>query len=147
MEIILTQDVDSLGPVGQVLQVAPGYARNYLFPKGLALRATPANLRKLEEAARLAANRELRERAELGKLADKLAKTELTAQVTVGDDDKVFGSVTSQNIADLLAEKGYDLSRRDINLEEPIKALGQYDVEVKLGHGVTGSVKVWVVRE
>lgn len=147
MEIILIQDVESLGPVGQVLQVAPGYARNYLFPKGLALRATPANLRKLEEAARLTANRQLRERAELGKLADKLAKTELTAQVTVGDDDKVFGSVTSQNIADLLAEKGYDLSRRDINLEEPIKALGQYDVEVKLGHGVTGSVKVWVVRE
>ena len=147
MEIILTQDVESLGPVGQVLQVAPGYARNYLFPKGLALRATPANLRKLEETARLAANREARKRVELGKLAAKLAKTELTTQVTVGDDDKVFGSVTSQNIADLLAEKGYDLSRRDINLEEPLKALGQYDVEVKLGHGVTGSVKVWVVRE
>ena len=147
MEIILTQDVESLGPVGQVLQVAPGYARNYLFPKGLALRATPANLRKLEETARLAANREARERAELGKLAAKLAKTELTTQVTVGDDDKVFGSVTSQNIADLLAEKGYDFTRRDINLEEPLKALGQYDVEVKLGHGVTGSVRVWVVRE
>ena len=147
MEIILTQDVESLGPVGQVLQVAPGYARNYLFPKGLALRATPANLRKLEETARLAANREARKRVELGKLAAKLAKTELTTQVTVGDDDKVFGSVTSQNIADLLAEKGYDLSRRDINLEEPLKALGQYDMEVKLGHGVTGSVKVWVVRE
>ncbi len=147
MEIILTQDVESLGPVGQVLQVAPGYARNYLFPKGLALRATPANLRKLEETARLAANREARKRVELGKLAAKLAKTELTTQVTVGDDDKVFGSVTSQNIADLLAEKGYDFTRRDINLEEPLKALGQYDVEVKLGHGVTGSVKVWVVRE
>ena len=147
MEIILTQNVDTLGELGETIRVSPGYARNYLFPKGLAVRATPANVRKMEETSRLHATREARSRAELAKVAEKLRDAAVTAQVNVGDDDKVFGAVTSQIIADLLTEKGYEFSRRDIVLEEPLKALGQYDVEVKLGHGITGSVKVWVVRE
>ena len=147
MEIILTQDVETLGPSGQVLDVTPGYARNYLFPRGLALRATSANLKNMEEVAKLKAARQSRERGELAKLAERLKKASITASVTVGDDDKVFGSVTTQVIVDLLREKGFEFNRRDIVLEEPLKALGQYDVELKLGHGVTGSVKVWVVRE
>ncbi|MEE9161780.1 MAG: 50S ribosomal protein L9 [Candidatus Neomarinimicrobiota bacterium] len=147
MEIILTQNVDTLGEMGETVRVSPGYARNFLFPQGLAVRATPANVRKLEETSRLDATREARTRAELAKMAEKLRDAAVTAQVNVGDDDKVFGAVTSQVIADLLTEKGYEFSRRDIVLEEPLKALGQYDVEVKLGHGITGSVKVWVVRE
>lgn len=147
MEIILRQDVDSLGPAGQVVQVSPGYARNYLFPKRLAMLATPANLKKVAEESRQEGTRVARERAKLIKVGEKLKKVSVTTAVKVGEDDKVFGSITSQTIADLLAKQGYEFDRRDINLEEPLKALGQYDVEVKLGHGVSSAIKVWVVRE
>jgi len=147
MEIILTQDVDALGSAGAVVQVNPGYARNYLFPRRLALPATPANRKRVEEESRLEEIRVTRQQAELTRVAGTLREVAVTATVKVGEDDKVFGSVTSQMIADLLAEKGYKFDRREINLEEPLKALGQYDVEVKLGHGITGTVKVWVVRE
>ena len=147
MEIILTQDVDSLGPAGQVVQVSPGYARNYLFPKRLAMPSTPANLKKVAEESRQEGTRVARERAKLIKVGEKLKKVSVTTAVKVGEDDKVFGSITSQTIADLLAKQGYEFDRRDINLEEPLKALGQYDVEVKLGHGVSSAIKVWVVRE
>ena len=147
MEIILRQDVDSLGPAGQVVQVSPGYARNYLFPKRLAMLATPANLKKVAEESRQEGTRVARERAKLIKVGEKLKKVSVTTAIKVGEDDKVFGSITSQTIADLLAKQGYEFDRRDINLEEPLKALGQYDVEVKLGHGVSSAIKVWVVRE
>ncbi len=147
MEIILTQDIDALGAAGQIVRVSPGYARNYLFPKRLAWPATPANLKKVAEESRRDETRVARERARLAKVADKLRKVSVTTAVKAGEDDKVFGSVTSQSIAELLAEQGYEFDRRDINLEEPLKALGQYDVEVKLGHGVSGTIKVWVVRE
>ncbi len=147
MEIILTQDIDALGAAGQVVQVSPGYARNYLFPKRLGRPATPANLRKVAEESRRDETHVARERARLAKVADNLRKVSVTTAVKVGEDDKVFGSVTSQTIADLLAEQGYEFDRRGINLEEPLKALGQYDVEVKLGHGVSGTIKVWIVRE
>jgi large subunit ribosomal protein L9 len=147
MEIILTKDVDALGVTGQIVRVSSGYARNYLFPKGWATAATPSNLKKVEEESHRGEIRAARQRAELAKVAEKLRKVSVTAAVKVGEDDKVFGSVTSQTIADLLADKGYSLDRKDINLEEPLKALGQYDVEIKLGHGITGSVQVWVVRE
>lgn len=147
MEIILTQDVDSLGPAGQVVQVSPGYARNYLFPKRLAMPANPANLKKVAEESQQEGTRVARERAKLIKVGEKLKKVSVTTAVKVGEDDKVFGSITSQTIANLLAKQGYEFDRRDINLEEPLKALGQYDVEVKLGHGVSSAIKVWVVRE
>ena len=147
MEIILTQNVDSLGPMGQVVRVNPGYARNYLFPKRLAMPATPANLKKVAEESRHEETRITRERANLIKVAEKLKNVSVTSVVKVGEDDKVFGSVTSQTIAELLSEKGYEFDRRVINLDEPLKSLGQYDVEMKLGHGVTGTIKVWVVRE
>ena len=147
MEIILKQDVDSLGLAGQTVQVSHGYARNYLFPRRLAVPATAANLKRVAEEVQRQEGRIARERTKLAKEAVKLAKVSLTAAVKVGEDDKVFGSVTSQTITDLLAEQGYDFDRRDIILEEPLKALGQYDVEIKLGHGVSGTIKVWVVRE
>ncbi len=147
MEIILTQDVDTLGSAGQVVPVSSGYARNYLFPKRLALPATAANLKKMKKESQLEEIRAARQRTEMAKVAEKLRKVSVTAAVKVGEDDKVFGAVTSQTIVDLLAGKGHKFDRRDINLEEPLKALGQYDVEVKLGQGITGAVKVWVVRE
>jgi len=147
MEIILTQDVDTLGMAGQTVRVSPGYARNYLFPKRLAMPATSANLKKVAAETRQEETRIARERIKLTKVTEKLRKVSLTAAVKVGEDEKVFGSVTSQTIADLLAKQGYEFDRRNINLEEPLKALGQYDVEVRLGHGVSGTIKVWVVRE
>ncbi|MFC1483793.1 50S ribosomal protein L9 [Candidatus Neomarinimicrobiota bacterium] len=147
MEIILTQDVDTLGTAGQAIRVNPGYARNYLFPRGMAMPSTPANMKKIEERSRQDEIRVGRQVTELTKVAEKLRKVSLTASVKVGEDDKVFGAVTSQIITDLLAEKGYTFDRREINLEEPLKALGSYDVELKLGHGITSSVQVWVVRE
>jgi large subunit ribosomal protein L9 len=147
MEIILTQDVDTLGTAGQVIRVNPGYARNYLFPRGMAMPSTPANKKKIEERSRQDEIRVGRQVTELAKVAENLKKVSLTASVKVGEDDKVFGSVTSQTITDLLAEKGFTFDRREINLDEPLKALGSYDVELKLGHGITSSVQVWVVRE
>jgi large subunit ribosomal protein L9 len=147
MEIILTQDVDTLGTAGQVIHVNPGYARNFLFPRGMAMPSTPANMKKIEERSRQDEIRVGRQVTELTIVAEKLRKVSITASVKVGEDDKVFGAVTSQTITDLLAEKGYTFDRRDINLEEPLKALGSYDVELKLGHGITSSVQVWVVRE
>ncbi|MFC1543613.1 50S ribosomal protein L9 [Candidatus Neomarinimicrobiota bacterium] len=147
MDVILTQDVDTLGTVGQIVHVSPGYARNFLIPKHLAMPATPANLKRVAEETRREEVRITHERTRMTKVAEKLMKVSITTSVKVGEDDKVFGSVTSQTIADLLAEQGYHFDRRDINLDEPLKALGQYDVEVKLGHGVSGTVKVWVVRE
>lgn len=147
MDIILTQDVDSLGTAGDVVGVNPGYARNWLFPKGLAVPASAANQRKLDEESKREEIRVARQRTELAKVAEKLKKVSVTAAVKVGEDDKVFGAVTSQTIAELLAEKGHKFDRKEINLEEPLKALGQYDVEVKLGQGITSTVQVWVVRE
>ena len=147
MEIVLTQYVEDLGPAGKVVRVSSGYARNYLLPRKLAVPATPANLKVAAETAYREEVKVSKVQAELGALAAKLAKVEITAAVKVGEDEKVFGSVTARQIAEMLREKKYDFEAKDINLGEPLKALGQYDVEVKLGYGVKGSVKVWVVEE
>jgi len=147
MEIVLTQYVDDLGPAGKLVRVSAGYARNYLFPKKLAVPATPANLKMVAETARREEAKVTRIQTKLEAVARKLEKVELTTTVKVGEDEKVFGSVTSHMIADMLKEKKFDLASKDINLTEPLKALGQYDVEVKLGYGVKGTVKVWVVQE
>lgn len=147
MEIVLTQFVDALGSAGQIVRVNPGYARNYLFPKHLAMPATTANLRIVADHAGREEVRESKIRGKLEKVAAKLAKVSLTTTVKVGEDDKVFGSVTSLVITELLKEQGFEFERKNIKLEEPIKALGQYDVAVNLGYGVSGTVKVYVVRE
>lgn len=147
MEIVLTQYVDDLGPAGKLVRVSAGYARNYLFPKKLAVPATPANLKIVAETARREEAKLASVQTKLEAVARKLEKVELTTTVKVGEDEKVFGSVTSHMIADMLKEKNFDLASKDINLAEPLKALGQYDVEVKLGYGVKGTVKVWVVQE
>ncbi len=147
MEIVLTQFVDALGSAGKVVRVSAGYARNYLFPQHLAMPATAANLRIVAAHADREEAREAKIRAKLGTVAAKLGKVSLTTTVKVGEDDKVFGSVTSLVITELLKEHGFEFERKNIMLEEPIKALGQYDVAVNLGYGVSGTVKVFVVRE
>ncbi|NOZ55250.1 MAG: 50S ribosomal protein L9 [Calditrichaeota bacterium] len=147
MKVILKQEVEKLGKPGDIVTVKDGYARNYLLPRGLAVPATPGNLRAIEEEKKLAELRANREKRAAEKLAEKLNSVSVTATVSVGEEDKIFGAVTSQTIAELLKEKGYDIDRRKIHLEEPIKALGIYDVPIKLHPEVEAKVKVWVVRE
>jgi large subunit ribosomal protein L9 len=147
MQIVLRKDVEPLGKAGSVVQVNPGYARNFLFPQKLAVRATASNLRQVAEETSLEDTRLERQKSKLEATAAKLGEVTLTASVKVGEDDKVFGSVTSIMVAELLQKQGFEFDRHDIDLEEPLKALGQYDVAVKLGHGISGTITVWVVRE
>ena len=147
MEVILRKDHEKLGTVGTKVVVKDGYARNYLIPRGLAYAATEGALRSLAEERKQADRRSTKELKSSEKLAEELDKVSITVQMKVGEDEKLFGSVTSQMIADSLKEKGLEIDKRIIELEEPIKALGIYTVNVKLHQNVTGKVKVWVVRE
>ncbi len=146
MKVILQQDFEILGKAGEVVEVKPGYARNYLLPRGIALAATPGNLKAYNEQKKLDAQRQERAKRSALALAEKLNGLSCTATVAVGEEDRVFGSVTSQTIADLLKEKGFDIDKRKILLAEPIKALGIYDVPVRLHPEVEAKIKVWVVK-
>lgn len=147
MKIILRQNHSTLGSVGDVVVVKDGYARNYLIPRNIAFRATDGNLKALEEEKKTLARREEKSAREAEKLSAQLAGISLTITMKVGEDDKLFGAVTSQMIADSLVEKGFSIDKRIIELEEPIKTLGIFEVPVKLHSKVTAKVKVWVVRE
>ena len=147
MEVILREDIDKLGARGQLVKVAAGYARNFLLPKRLAVEATEAN-RKIVEQERQA---HLRKEAKLESEAQDLAKLVGGVTVTIaqkaGENDQLFGSVTAQDIANALAAKNFTIDRRKVQLEEPIKQLGEYKVPVKLHKEVTAEVTVTVVRE
>ena len=147
MKVILRQDYNQLGKMGDVVEVKLGFARNFLIPRNIAYEATESSLKKLQEEKKQGDRRMAKEQKTAQAVADQLVKTSVTIKMKVGEDDKLFGSVTSQMIADSLVEKGLTLDKRLIALEEPIKALGIYDVPVKLAAGVSGIVKVWVVRE
>jgi len=147
MKVILRQDYNQLGKMGDVVEVKLGFARNFLIPRNIAYEATESSLKKLQEEKKQGDRRMAKEQKTAQAVADQLAKTSVTIKMKVGEDDKLFGSVTSQMIADSLVEKGLTIDKRLIALEEPIKALGIYDVPVKLAAGVSGIVKVWVVRE
>ena len=147
MKIILRQDHEKLGKVGDTVEVKDGYARNYLVPRKVAFVASKGNLRSLEEEKRQRGDREKKEFRKSEHLAALLDKTSVTLKVKVGEDEKLFGSVTSQMIADALKEKDILIDKRSIELEEPIKALGIYTISLKLQAGVVGKVKIWVVRE
>ncbi len=147
MKIILRQDHTKLGKIGDIVDVKDGYARNYLIPRNIGFVATAGNLRALEEEKKQVADRQHKELHHAEKLAGEIEKLSITLKVKVGEDEKLFGSVTSQMIADALLEKGVTIDKRHIDLPEPIKALGIYTVDAKLHSNVTGKVKVWVVRE
>jgi large subunit ribosomal protein L9 len=147
MKVILRKEQDKLGQIGAVVDVKDGYARNYLIPKGIAFPASEGSMRALTEEKKQAERRLTKELKGSEKLAAELEKLSITIKMKVGEDEKLFGSVTSQMIADAVKEKGFDLDKRIIELPEPIKALGIYNVDVKLHQNVTGKVKVWVVRE
>jgi len=147
MKIILKENIESLGSRGEIVEVKPGFARNYLIPKGLAKQANRANLKIYQEERKLEGVRAKKEKKVAEELAGKLSKVSVTAVVQVGEEDRIFGAVTSQNISDLLLEMGYEIDRRKIVLEEPLKALGVFDVPVKVHPEVEAQIKVWVVRE
>lgn len=147
MKVILRKNFDQLGKVGEVVSVKDGYARNYLIPRGIAYQATAGNIRSLEEEKKQIQKREAKELQDAQTFATELEKVSITIPVKVGEEDKLFGSVTSQMIADALNEKGYDIDKRKIEVTEPIKALGIYSVSIKLHPSVNAVVKTWVVRE
>ena len=146
MQIILRADVDNLGRLGDVVMVKPGYGRNYLIPKGLAMPATKANMNIFEsERKKLEVQRE-RIRQAAQSFADRLNEAHVVIPVRVGENEKLYGSVSTTNIGDALSEMGIEVDRRKIVLESPIRALGEYEIEVKLHHDVKSTVKVSVVK-
>ncbi|MFH1091046.1 MAG: 50S ribosomal protein L9 [Pseudomonadota bacterium] len=146
MEVILTQDVESLGMAGQVVNVAAGYARNKLIPARLALEANQNNMKMLEKKRAEFEVRLRKEKEGARMLAKQIESVHLTLAQKAGEKDKLYGSVTTMEINRALAEQGLDIDRRQIRLTEPIKSLGEHEVIIKLPGGVTASIKVSVVR-
>ena len=147
MKLILREPVEHLGAPGEIVSVAPGYARNYLLPKGLALEATPGNLKTLQGKRKVWAARELVEVERAQQLADRIAALQLSVTKKSGASRTLFGSVTTTEIAELLAEQGIEIDRRRISAKPPIKTLGLFEIPVKLHRKVVGQVKVEVLPE
>lgn len=146
VSLILLDDVEKLGLAGDEVHVAPGYARNYLIPQGLAAKATPGTLRLIESRKALIAERRAQALADAKALAEKLAAVEISIAMQATGDDQLFGSVNARMVADELAKLGYDIEHSRITIDPPIKTLGGYDIAVKLHNEVSTTVKVWVVR-
>lgn len=147
MKVILRQDYEALGHIGDVVDVKDGYARNYLLPRNIAYQATEGSLRVLEEEKRQNEHRQEKEKKSADNLGATLSSTSVTLKMKVGEEDKLFGSVTSQMIAEQLEAQGITIDKRTIELDEPIKTLGMFEVPVKLHARVTTTLKVWVVAE
>lgn len=146
MKIVLLQDVAKLGNAGDVVTVKDGYGRNFLIPASLAALANPKNLKFLEHQKSVAEAKVLKELKTHKAVAQRIAKAEVVAKVQVGEEDKMFGAVTTSDIAELLAAQGVEIDRRLIQLDEPIKALGIYTVPIKLHADVDAIVRVKVVK-
>ena len=146
MKIILLNDVENLGESGDVIAVNPGYARNKLIPQGLALRASNRNIAVANENKRVATAKLERENQALNVLAKKLSKVEITIEVKVGDEEKMFGSITNKDIHKELIDKGFEIEKNQISIEEPIKALGIYHINVKISKDITSDVKLYVIK-
>jgi large subunit ribosomal protein L9 len=147
MQIILQEDVEKLGNRGQIVTVAEGYARNFLLPRKLALEATPGNMKRLEKMRAAFAKKEATEKESAQTLAELLANVTLTISRKAGENDQLFGSVTSGDMAEALAAAGYTIEKRKIALADPIKLVGEYQIQVKLFREITASVKLIVKKE
>ena len=147
MRLLLREDMDHLGAAGEVVSVRDGYGRNYLLPRGLAVAATEKDVARMEHEKRAIAVRQAKLAKELQSQADKLSQVSVSIARAVGEEDKLYGSVTSRDIADALKEQGVTIDSKQIVLEEPLKALGMSEVPVKLGKGTTATIKVWVVKK
>lgn len=146
MRVILKKEVANLGDAGEIVQVNPGYGRNFLIPRGLAIAASEGSMAQLEHDKRVADAIRRKELAGSKALGEKLDNTSVSIHREVGEDDRLFGSVTNRDIAEALAAEGIELDRRLIKLEEPIKAIGLYTVSVRLHREVTAQVRVYVIR-
>jgi large subunit ribosomal protein L9 len=147
MEVILRESIHTLGKAGDIVKVANGYARNFLLPKGKALSANRKNLTQMERQCGAILARAAKDREEFGALATQLERIQIEISVRAGEEDRLYGSVTSMDIAKAIESKGYTVDRRKIQLEEPIKTLGEFQVPIRLNPDVTAAVKVNVVRQ
>ena len=147
MEVILREDVEKLGNRGQLVKVSPGYARNFLLPKRLAVEATESNKKIVEQERQGHLRREAKLAADAGDLAKMMAGVSVTITQKAGENEQLFGSVTSKDIADLLEKQGYTIERRKIVLPEPIKTLGEFKVPLRLHRDVTTEITVHVTKE
>ncbi len=147
MKVFLKEDVKNLGRIGEVVTVSDGYARNFLLPKMMAVEANTKNIREFEHHKRVLQERAAKISADLKTQAGKLSAVSLTIKAKAGEEEKLFGSVTNMDIAEALKEAGYDVDKKKIVLDEPIKRLGEYTVEVKIDAEISAQVKVNVVAE
>jgi large subunit ribosomal protein L9 len=147
MKVILAQDMESLGFGGEIVNVAKGYARNYLIPRGIALEATEHNIKLTEQQRKNIEIKRIKAKEDALKLKERLSGVSVTIAQKVGEEDKLYGSVTTMDIADLLEKQGITVERRRIILDKPIKSLGEFIVTVKLHPEVTAPIKVTVVPE
>jgi len=146
MKIILLSDVEKLGESGDVIVVKPGYARNKLIPQGLALRASNRNIAVANETKRVTTAKLERENQATNNLAKKLSKVEITIEVKVGEEEKMFGSITNKDIQIELNNKGFEIEKNQISINEPIKALGIYHINVKISNDFASDVKLYVIK-
>jgi large subunit ribosomal protein L9 len=147
MEVILREHVDNLGSRGDVVKVASGYARNYLLPRKLALAVTDANRRQIEREKKVAEARDAEEKGQADALALRMAQTEIEIARRVGEHDAMYGSVTAADVVHALAAKGFEIDKRKVQMPEPLKALGEFSIPVRVHREVTAQVKVKVVPQ
>lgn len=146
MQVILKKDTEKLGLAGDLVEVSNGYGRNYLLPKGLAVEATAKNIKSLEHERRLITDRKKNELRGAEAIKKKISETSVTIQMQAGEEDKLFGAVTAMDIAEALSKEGISIDKRNILLEEPVKRLGIYTVDVRIHPEITAELKVWVVK-
>jgi large subunit ribosomal protein L9 len=147
MKVILREDVPDVGQAGQTVEVKDGFGRNFLIARSLAIPATKANLKSIGEISKQQTIRAKKARRSAEIVRDRIEKLDLSTEVLVGEEDKLYGSITNSDIADLLAQKGVTVDKRAILLEEPIKALGVFTIPIKVDKEVTANVKLWVAKK
>jgi large subunit ribosomal protein L9 len=147
MKVILREDVSDVGQAGQTVEVKDGFGRNYLIARNLAIPATKANLKSIDEISKQQTIRDKKSRRSAEQVRDRIEKLDLSTEVLVGEEDKLYGSITNSDIAELLVAKGVTVDKRAILLEEPIKALGVYTIPIKIDKEVTANVKLWVAKK
>ena len=147
MKVILTETVDSIGQIGDLVNVAPGYARNFLLPKKLAMEATGKNVRELEHKKRLLALKREKQRQEMLSYAEKLNAVTISMRRKVAEDDKLYGSVSTVDLAKALEDQGFETDRKNIVLDQPIKQIGEYSVAVRVGAQISATIRVVIEKE
>jgi large subunit ribosomal protein L9 len=147
MNVILKKDIEGIGKAGSVVKVRDGYARNFLFPRALAFESTAANLQKLEQEQKTRSLQYEKQKKSASELKDRLEKLSVTLPVLVQEKEKLYGSITEIEIAKALKDEGYDIDKTMISLESPLKALGIFEIPIKLHPEVTATLKVWIVKK